>query len=330
MMRNPVFESSMTRRARSYRAPLLVTLYVAFLLLVSGVALYTLQSPRLTLGNLRAGIETHIYVSVMQFALIILVAPALTAGSIAGERERQTLDLLLCTRVGSASIVLGKLFSSVCFLGLMLISSLPILMLPLFFGGVAIGDILVMLLFLLVTAIACCSIGVFCSAVFKRTVTATVMAYLIVFGLGVGTIIVPLIFQLNQIALLADTVSYSSSSSTAYLLSSSSVGIIGGSSGGTAAATTASIGQVLNLVPKLLFLNPGVGLASLLVTQTGLLQRTFSGMGYYQFSELYSLLTYAQPLAWVNMIVLMVVSAVLMGISVLFIKPAGRKAKKKA
>ncbi|MCL1964388.1 MAG: ABC transporter permease, partial [Firmicutes bacterium] len=107
MMRNPIFESSMTRRMRSCRAPLLITLYVLFVLLVSAREIIVMQSREVTLGDLRVGLESYIYLSVMQFFLIILVAPALTAGAIAGERERQTLDLLLCTRVGAIRIVTG-------------------------------------------------------------------------------------------------------------------------------------------------------------------------------------------------------------------------------
>ena len=38
----------------------------------------------------------------LQFGMLVLVAPAMTAGSISGERERQTLDLLLVTDTGTA------------------------------------------------------------------------------------------------------------------------------------------------------------------------------------------------------------------------------------
>ncbi len=310
MMRNPVFESSMTRRMRSFRAPMLLSLYVAFLLLVSVGALTVLQSGQVSLGNLRAGLETYVYVSAMQFMLIVLVGPALTAGSIAGERERQTLDLLLCTRVGSVRIVLGKLFSSVCFLGLMIVSSLPVMAVTFFFGGVSFTDMLLMLLFLIVTALACCSIGIFCSSLLKRTVTATVVAYLIVFALGIGTVVFPLLFQYGMLQDVLDVTSNTGS-------------------GSATLAAGASFLSILGKVPVLLLVNPGVGLMSLLVDQTGILQRTLSDMFGYRGGQLYSLLEHTGSVALINMGVLVACSAVLTALAALLLKPMGLKVKKK-
>ena len=42
----------------------------------------------------------------------------MTAGSISGKRERQTLDLLLVTNTGPVKLVLGKLLESFSFLAL--------------------------------------------------------------------------------------------------------------------------------------------------------------------------------------------------------------------
>lgn len=314
MMHNPVFESSMKRRMRSFRAPMLLTLYVLFLLLVSGGAILTLMRGEVSLGNLRAGLETYIYLSVMQFALIILVAPALTAGAISGERERQTLDLLLCTRVSSLKIVLGKLLSSLCFLALMIVSSLPMMALTLFYGGVGIWDMLLMQLFLLVTALACCSIGIFCSAVFKRTVTATVVAYLTIFALGVGTIIFPFVFQSKQLEAAMEII-YTQTAS----YGSATVVISSGT----------TVSQVLMKMPKLFFINPALGLMSMLVTQTGLLQNTFSNYMGYRGSELFRIIEVIGSIAGVNMVVMTVCSVVLMAVSTLLIKPGGRRMKRR-
>src|SRR5439155_10298292 len=45
----------------------------------------------------------------VQFGAVLLITPALTAGAIAEERQRQTLDDLLLTRLSGRDIVLGKL-----------------------------------------------------------------------------------------------------------------------------------------------------------------------------------------------------------------------------
>lgn len=325
MMHNPIFESSMKRRMRSWRAPLLITLYCLFLIIVCGGALKTLNSDTVTLGQLRAGLEAYIYLAVMQFMLVVLVAPALTTGAISGERERQTLDLLLCTRVSALRIVMGKLLSSVCFLALMIITSLPIMAVTMFFGGVSIWQMLLMELFLFITALACCAIGIFCSALFKRTVTATVVAYLAIFAIGVGTLLFPLLFQATDLD-TALSYAYSSGSSV------SSMSYYGGGAVYTSVINTGAdvaMPSALSMVPKMLFINPAVGLFSLLIEQTGLLQRTFGNYLGYRGSNLYSLFEQIGSFATINMIVLVVTSIILTSIAALFVKPMGRKAKKK-
>jgi ABC-type transport system involved in multi-copper enzyme maturation permease subunit len=308
-MRNPVFESSMRRRMRSYRAPLLLVLYGLFMMVVSGAALMVIQQPELTVGNLRTGTDTYIYLVVMQFILIVLVAPALTAGSIAGERERQTLDLLLCTRVGALKIVLGKLFSSACYLFLLIFSALPIMMVTQFFAGVGFWNLLQMVLFLMVTALACCAIGICCSALLKRTVTATVIAYLALFALGIGTILIPLILGLGQARVWVNSMIYSG-------YASSASGIIG-------------MADPMGGLPFAMMFNPVVGLITMLVHHTGVLQNTLtsnlSGMG----MEMFNAFMLSDTLAWINMGVLLATSALLCLLAALFVKPSGRKARKK-
>ena len=64
--------------------------------------------------------------SVLQLALIVFITPGLTAGVISSERERQTLNMLLTTTQSSTSIIIGKLVSSVAYLLLLMIASLPL------------------------------------------------------------------------------------------------------------------------------------------------------------------------------------------------------------
>lgn len=310
MMRNPVFESSMKRRMRSFRAPLLITLYILFLLLVCGSALLTLQQDSISLNNLRSGLEAYVYLSIMQFALIVLVAPALTAGAISGERERQTLDLLLCTRVNAIHIVLGKLLSSTAFLTLMIVCSLPVMAVTMFFGGVGFLDVLLMALFLFITALACCAIGIFYSAIFKRTVTATVVSYLTIFALGVGTLIFPLIFQMDGMSKLNDIVN-------------------GTPVNGIVLTGTSLSSMVMSSIPKMFFINPALGLFSMLVGQTGMLQETFSSLLGWRGGQVFTLIRQIDNVVYINMAVLLVCTIILTIVAALFVKPGGRKAKKK-
>ena len=66
--------------------------------------------------------DLYEFVTSMEFLLLMFIVPAVTASSISGERERQTLDLMLTTRMSAGQIVGGKLLSA--------LSTLLLLILP--------------------------------------------------------------------------------------------------------------------------------------------------------------------------------------------------------
>ena len=63
----------------------------------------------------------------LQFIAAVLFTPALTAGAIAEEKQRKTLEYLLATDLGNHEIVLGKLVSRLGYLTLFLLTGLPML-----------------------------------------------------------------------------------------------------------------------------------------------------------------------------------------------------------
>jgi ABC-type transport system involved in multi-copper enzyme maturation permease subunit len=75
-------------------------------------------------------------ISIVQFAAVFLLVPLFLGGVIAGEREERTLELLFTTQLADREIVLGKLFSRIVVLVLLILTALPILGLILFSGGV--------------------------------------------------------------------------------------------------------------------------------------------------------------------------------------------------
>ena len=70
-----------------------------------------------------------------QLALVILAAPAATAGAICLDRARGTLSHMLMTDLSAAEIVLGKLGSRLLPVLSMLVCALPILELLTLLGG---------------------------------------------------------------------------------------------------------------------------------------------------------------------------------------------------
>ena len=69
--------------------------------------------------------DLYEFVTSMEFLLLMFIVPAVTASSISGERERQTLDLMLTTRMSAGQIVGGKLLSALSTLVLLHLSSFP-------------------------------------------------------------------------------------------------------------------------------------------------------------------------------------------------------------
>jgi hypothetical protein len=123
------------------------------------------------------------------FFLMMFMVPAFTSGAISGERERQTLVPLQVTLLRPREIVTGKLSASIAFLLLLLVSSAPLVSVAYMLGGMSFGQILAAIAGLLFVGVVFASLAVFCSAVFKRTQTASVMSYVLVFTLTLGTFI---------------------------------------------------------------------------------------------------------------------------------------------
>ena len=91
-----------------------------------------------------ASIGRGIFAALMflQTLMIAILAPASTAGTISGERERQTLDLLAVTPISSVAIVVGKLLSALTWVFVLITASIPVAALVFVYGGVAPDDLL--------------------------------------------------------------------------------------------------------------------------------------------------------------------------------------------
>jgi len=122
--------------------------------------------------------------------IVLVLAPASTAGAISLEREKQTIDLLTTTPISSLAIVLGKLFSALTWVFLLLAASIPVTALVFTFGGVGPEDVIRAYVVLLGTAIGFGAIGLFVSALVKRTQAATVINLVTVITVTVGATIV--------------------------------------------------------------------------------------------------------------------------------------------
>ena len=122
----------------------------------------------------------------LQTLLILILAPAFTTGAISQEREKQTLDLLVTTPISSLSIVLGKLFSALAWAFLLVVASIPLTAMVFVFGGVGPEDLVRGYVVLLVEVFGLGCVGLFFSALLKRTLAATIATYSVVLAMTVG------------------------------------------------------------------------------------------------------------------------------------------------
>jgi|GEM_PF-2098674 len=178
----PVLMKEMRSRMRGARAPALVLASGGMAVIIGIFILLNADySDPMQRTETMARTGRLLFTSLVELEAILaaLIAPALTAGAIAAEDEKQTLDLLLLTRLSSANIVLGKLFSSLSFLTVILITALPVTALAFVFGGVSPWQLVFSQLLVIAVVLCFGAFGLCCSVYCRRTTTALVIAYVI-------------------------------------------------------------------------------------------------------------------------------------------------------
>lgn len=144
--------------------------------------------------------------------LALLIAPALSAQSVNGDRERGVLAPLQITGLTPWEITLGKLVASWATALVFLLVTGPLALWCLTEGGLGIGRMfgVYAVTALLIGVICAVSLGL--SALVSRTTTSSVLSYLTVFSLTVGTGL--LFLLLAQVA--GEEVSYGEGSTYTY------------------------------------------------------------------------------------------------------------------
>ena len=184
---NPVLIRELLVNLRSPRSFVLQFLYVAFL----GVVVYFYWPAGGGAGaQVSSGVARRLFdlFFLGQFFLVALVAPSFAAGSITGEKERKTYEMLLASPLEPTTILVGKLLSSLTYLVLIILSSLPLMMLCFLLGGVLLSEIARAYIVLLLAAGTFGLMSVACSSLFRRTSSALVVSYLVILPLAVACV----------------------------------------------------------------------------------------------------------------------------------------------
>ncbi|MCP4505434.1 MAG: ABC transporter permease subunit [Fuerstiella sp.] len=110
---------------------------------------------------------------------IYVLAPAMACAAITSEKEKQTLGLLLISRLTPHGIVVEKICSRMLPLISLVIVAAPLFGLAYLFGGISFRDTSLGLMILLFTIFQVTAIAVFCSAVLETGIAAFWVTYLI-------------------------------------------------------------------------------------------------------------------------------------------------------
>lgn len=186
-------------RMRGKRAFIIITLHVLLLAVFAwmfqrineeAIASISSYGGQATYASASVGRGIFIGLMLLQTLMVAVLAPAATAGAISSEREHQTLELLTVTPISSLAIVLGKLLSALAWIFVLILASIPVTALVFVFGGVAPDDIVRAYLVLFATVIGLGSVGIFFSALTRRTGASTGLTFVTTLALVIGSLFV--------------------------------------------------------------------------------------------------------------------------------------------
>ena len=187
---NPIIGRELRTRWRGFRSLGLVLAFCAPLALAV-VMQYddarTYTAGRSVIDNSeRWGRELFQTLAWLQTLGWMLLAPTLTATTIAGEREQGLLESLQLSPLRPGQIAGGKLLSALLFVLLMMLAATPVIAICFLLGGVSPSVFLSATALHMVTAVTCASIGLAFSAWTRRAATAMRATYvtLVIWGVG--------------------------------------------------------------------------------------------------------------------------------------------------
>lgn len=177
----PLLTKELIEQAQYRRTYILRTLAA---IVLYGFALYqyaTISGGGSNAGlvNLGSGGQLFLTLVGIQFWLIFLLLPPLTCGAITVEKEKDTLALLLLTKLSPWTIVFEKMLSRVFAVGTYQLLSLPLFAIIYGMGGVEIESLIFAITILISMSMVVSSISIFCSTWFRTTAAAFVTTYAI-------------------------------------------------------------------------------------------------------------------------------------------------------
>jgi ABC-type transport system involved in multi-copper enzyme maturation permease subunit len=178
----PVLFYDLVRSARRTRFTVIRTLYASLMAFILGwiFMIITFKYDGKVPSREMTEIATWIFNALIaiQFITVVLLTPAYTAGAIAEEKERKTLEFILGTDLRNGEIISGKVASRLLNLALLLLAGVPIFSLLQFLGGVDFYLVMAGAAATLVTMFSLAGLSILNSVSCRRARDAIVLTFL--------------------------------------------------------------------------------------------------------------------------------------------------------
>jgi len=176
MIRNPIIHKEVLSALRTRKAFFMQAIF--FLVTACLIFLYWPDSGLQDVGGDQAR-RIFRTLAVGELLMVALFAPAFTASSITGEKERNTWESLYVTRMRPWEIALGKMAGSLTFVMLLVLCGSLAMAMPLLLGGVSGPEVAAAVGLLLLTAVYLGMIGLFISVISHRSYRSIIITYAI-------------------------------------------------------------------------------------------------------------------------------------------------------
>ena len=179
MRLNPIVKKDIKVQSRSMKICWGVFSYELILALVFFLAMSMIQQQsRYSNGNIFASmVWLYPVLAVTQLVILGIVVPVRTASAISGEKERQTFDIMMTTSMMPFSVISGKVTTAIVQSMFYVVASMPVMALPFIIGGMPWSALFWFLAIALLVSLFSASIGVLCSSLCRKTISAVILSY---------------------------------------------------------------------------------------------------------------------------------------------------------
>ncbi len=189
MFIGPVFTRELVTAPRRPKFFLYRSVYAGSLLLLMCTAWLVLAGTQVirNIGDMsQFGGMLFQLLAPIQLALAVFFAAMMSASAVAQEKDKQTLILLLMTRLTNSELVLGRLCSSLVNILVMMLAGLPVFMFSMLFGGISLSQVISVFVVTVGTVLASGSLGSIIALYREKTFqTLAFTALILVFWIGI-------------------------------------------------------------------------------------------------------------------------------------------------